>query len=82
MRKIRKFNLNQNRFLSAEEMAELNGGATPLIENCTEKDVDKKCIYTGPNDQKFEGTCKYVYSYVAGGSSSTTTVGYACVMNP
>ena len=82
MRKIKNFDLNQSRYLSVEEMAELNGGVKPLEEKCTTDNIGKSCIYVGAEGLKFEGTCKYVYSYVYDGSSSTATVAYTCVLNP
>ena len=83
MRKIRRFDLTQSRCLSAEEMAELNGGETPLLDKCsTYEDVGKTCIYVGAEGKKFEGTCYYVSSTASDGSTTSSFSGYVCQKNP
>ena len=75
MRKVKKFNLNQNRFLSAEEMAELNGGEI-LHKECDEKNLGLACLYTIGSDY-YAGVCTYEYTYSAD-SSTTSSSRYFC----
>lgn len=75
MRKVKKFNLNQNRFLSAEEMAELNGGEH-LETVCNEDNKGKACLYTIGSDN-YSGVCTYEYTY-SSGSSTTSSSRFYC----
>ena len=76
MRKIKKFNLNPNHFLSPEEMVKLNGGE-PLVNSCDNSTLGKKCVTT-VNGNSYSGTCKVKTSYISDGTSSSSDISYFC----
>lgn len=75
MRKVRRFDLTQSRFLSAEEMAELNGGDY-LNKVCDGSKIGQACLYTIGSDS-YSGVCTYEYTYSTG-SSTTSSSRYFC----
>lgn len=66
MKKIKKFNLNQNHYLSLREMEQVNGGGY-LYDHCTENTVGAPCLYT-EGGSHFTGTC---HGYTNSSSSSS-----------
>ena len=76
MRKIKRFNLSKDHYLSSEEMMMLNGGER-LYDVCNADYVGKKCLYSN-GDAHYTGTCKHI-SFSSTGSSSTTVSSYVCV---
>ncbi len=80
MRKIKRFNLSKNHFLSSEEMIMLNGGGEYLHDSCDQSNVGQSCLYGGAGSH-YTGTCTYIHNHSSTGSTSSTTSGYFCVKN-
>lgn len=76
MKKLKKFNLHQSRFLSADDMVKLNGGEY-LHKTCDSNNVGKSCIVT-IEGKSYSGTCIFTDLYTSAGSYSTTIKGYFC----
>lgn len=79
MKKIKKFNLNQNHFLSTDEMTKLTGGEY-LYDLCNKESEGKSCLYGGPGSH-FTGTCRYIHYHSSTDSNSITITGYFCIKN-
>lgn len=79
MRKIKRFNLGKNHFLSSEEMMKLNGGEY-LHDKCDQSNVGQSCLYGGAGSH-YTGICTYIYNHSSTGNASSTVSGYFCVKN-
>ncbi len=71
MKKIKKFNLNQNRMLSLNEMEKLSGGEY-LYTSCTYENIGKPCMYTIESNH-YSGVCTYEYNFSSGSGTSSSS---------
>lgn len=76
MRKIKRFNLNQSRYLSADEMAKLNGGEH-LHEKCNDSNIGESCLAI-VDGEFFSGECCLESSYSTDGSTTNSSQSYYC----
>lgn len=76
MKKIKKFNLNQSRFLSSEEMAKLYGGEY-LHSVCNYSNLGQSCVVS-INGFTYSGKCKFESNYSTDGMSSSLSKTYFC----
>lgn len=76
MKKLKKFNLHQSRFLSADDMVKLNGGEY-LHETCDSSNTGASCS-TIVNGMRYSGTCEFTSKYTTHGGVTYIEVGYFC----